>query len=80
MDNSIRTEDNASEQTDPSGSESDAKFIGWQEMSSGESFAFYNITAADHPSFGSTVTEEGLKKLGLQVPDAPVPQGFVRKL
>jgi len=80
MDKSIPTEQNAAARTDPSGSESDAKFIGWQEMGTGEPFAFYNITAADHPSFGSTVTEEGLKKLGLQVPDAPPQQGVVQKL
>jgi hypothetical protein len=80
MDQSIETEDNAAEQTNPSGPVSDAKFIGWQEMNSGEAFAFYNITATNHPSFGSSVSEESLKKLGLQIPDAPLPKGFVRKL
>ena len=73
MDISLPTEQNDYQPSDPSSQDSDAKFLGWQNVSSGESFAFYNITAADHPSFGSTVTEESLKKLGLRVPDAPLP-------
>jgi hypothetical protein len=79
MDESMQNEQNEPDRANPSASNSDASFLGWQEMSSGETFAFYNVTAADHPSFGSTVTEKSLKKLGLQVPDAPLPQGFVMK-
>ena len=73
MDLSMPMEQNDSEPANPASQDSDAKFIGWQQMSSGENFAFYNITAANHPSFGSTVTEESLRKLGLRVPDAPLP-------
>lgn len=68
-----------SEQTIQSSSDSDAKFLGWQKTGSGEVFALYNITAADHPSFGSTVTEKSLQKLDLGVPGAPLPQGPVKK-
>ena len=49
-------------------SDSDAIFIGWQETLSGEVIALYTITAAGHPSFGSTVTKENLNMLNLQIP------------
>ena len=49
-------------------SDSDAVFIGWQEMHSGGVFALFIITAAGHPSYGSTVSEETLNKLNLQIP------------
>jgi len=57
----------------------DAVFMGWQKTRSGEFFALYNITAVGHPSFGSTVTEKSLRRLSLQVPGAPLPQGPVKK-
>jgi len=57
----------------------DAVFLGWQRMKSGEIFALYNITAAGHPSFGSTVTDQGLRRLNLQVPDSPFPDGPVKE-
>jgi hypothetical protein len=53
------------------GSDSDARFLGWQKTHSGEVFAFYNITAADHPLYGSTVTDDTLNKLNLQIPELP---------
>jgi hypothetical protein len=53
----------------------DAVFMGWQRMRSGEEFPLYNITAAGHPSFGSTVTDRGLRKLNLQVPWTPFTRG-----
>jgi len=80
MDESSQTQPNVPEETNPSGTDSDAKFLGWQETGSGGMFAFYNITAANHPSFGSTVTEKSLQKLSLKIPDTPLPRGFVRKL
>jgi len=46
----------------------DAIFMGWQKTKSGEIFALYNITAAGHPSLGSTVTDKSLLKLNLQIP------------
>jgi hypothetical protein len=49
-------------------SDSDAVFIGWQETHSGGLFALYIITVAGHPSYGSTVSEETLNKLNLQIP------------
>ena len=55
------------------GTNSDAVFIGWQKNSQGGSFALYNITKSEHPSFGSTVTEESLRDMNLKIPDAPNP-------
>jgi hypothetical protein len=52
----------------------DAIFIGWQRLRPGKVLAVYNITAAGHPSLGSTVTDNDLRKLNLQVPVAPLPQ------
>lgn len=46
----------------------DAVFLGWQKMHSGGVYALYNITAASHPSYGSTVTYMTLNKLHLQIP------------
>ena len=57
----------------------DAVFMGWQKTALGEIFALYNITAAGHPSLGSTVTEKGRRTLDLQVPRTPLPQGPVKK-
>ena len=62
----MRSDANRSERTSPSSAESDSKFVGWQEMVSGESFAFYTITAADHPLRGSTVTDKHLREMNLQ--------------
>jgi len=53
--------------------QSDAVFVGWQKTSSGEPFALYNITAAHHPSRGSTVTDQTLRKLHLTIPKTPAP-------
>jgi hypothetical protein len=50
----------------------DAAFVGWQKTGSGDVFALYNITAADHPSHGSTVTEQSLLKLNLEIPLTPL--------
>ncbi len=69
-----------SDDTNQSSSDSDAKFLGWQKTGAGEAFALYNITAADHPSFGSTVTEKSLEKMDLEVPGTPLPEGPVKKL
>ncbi len=52
----------------------DAVFIGWQKLSSGKVFPLYNVIAAGHPSYGSTVTEQGLQKLHLQIPQTPALQ------
>jgi len=49
----------------------DAIFIGWQKVRGAEPFALYNVTVRAHPSFGSTVTEEGLRKLNLRTPETP---------
>jgi hypothetical protein len=50
----------------------DAEFIGWQYTPRGENFALYNIIDRTHPSYGSTVTEETLRRLKLQVPQTPM--------
>jgi hypothetical protein len=49
--------------------------MGWQKMESGELLALYNITAAGHPSLGSTVTDKSLLELNLQVPQTPLRPG-----
>ncbi len=53
----------------------DAKFLGWQKTGTGEFFAIYNVTAPNHPSRGSTVSEKGLEKLHLHVPRTEPLQG-----
>ena len=52
-------------------SNDDAVFKGWQTTRSGELFALYTITAADHPSCGSTVTDKSLRNLNLRIPQTP---------
>ena len=54
-----------------SASDSDAVFIGWQETLSGDVFALYTITAENHPSYKSTVSEKSLKKMKLRIPKQP---------
>ena len=49
-------------------SDSDAKFVGWQKTSSGDSFPLFNITIADHPLYHSTVSDATLRRLSLRVP------------
>lgn len=49
----------------------DAIFMGWQRTRAGDIFALYTITAAGHPSMGSTVTDKSLLKLNLQIPQTP---------
>lgn len=51
----------------------DAVFMGWQRMRSGEVFALYNVISVGHPSYGSTVTHKGLRKLNLHIPLTPLP-------
>jgi hypothetical protein len=48
--------------------DSEAVFLGWQETLSGEVIALYNITAENHPSYGSTVTDCILRDLNLRIP------------
>ncbi len=50
----------------------DAVFMGWQKTDWGEVFPLYTITAAGHPSLGSTVTDKSLLKLNLQIPQTPL--------
>jgi hypothetical protein len=69
-------EANSSEDAHESSPDSDAIFIGWQQTGSGDHFALYVVTAADHPSHGSTVSEKGLHKLGLQIPETPHREGL----
>jgi phage/plasmid-like protein (TIGR03299 family) len=62
-----------SKHTKPFDSQTDAKFLGWQGKISGELFPLFNITAADHPLYQSTVSESTLRRLNLQVPQIPSP-------
>jgi hypothetical protein len=54
----------------------DAKFLGWQQTNSGDHFPLYVVTATNHPSHGSTVSEKSLRKLGLHVPETPFRDGL----
>jgi hypothetical protein len=63
-----RKEANLYKHTDPSGSDPDANFLGWQESPSGELFPLFNIILAEHPSYHSTVTDATLRMMGLRVP------------
>lgn len=49
----------------------DAVFLGWQSDYEGDFFPLYNITAQDHPSNGSTVTDETLQEMKLEIPQTP---------
>jgi hypothetical protein len=50
----------------------DAVFIGWQEIQTGDVVALYCVTAAGHPSYGSTVSAKTLDKLNLRIPQIPL--------
>ena len=43
------------EYNNPSDSDSDANFLGWQKNLPGEFFPLFNITVSVHPSYHSTV-------------------------
>jgi len=43
-------------------------FLGWQKTGSGEEIALYNVTAENHPLYGSTVTGRTLQAHNLPVP------------
>ena len=51
----------------------DAVFLGW-EKNTETPLALYYITAIDHPSFGTTVTEDTLREFNLQIPVIPLSQ------
>ncbi len=48
--------------------DSDAAFLGWQESLSGDIFPLYTITAEEHPSCHSTVSDVTLRKMRLRTP------------
>ncbi len=52
--------------------DSDAVFVGRQKTPCGTTVALYTITAVSHPSHGSTVSEETLRDLDLNVPEDPL--------
>lgn len=43
-------------------------FLGWQRTRNGEEIPLYNVTAEDHPLYGSTVTDRTLREHNLPVP------------
>jgi hypothetical protein len=51
----------------------DAMFYGLQETLTGERFALYIISKADHPSYGSSVSENTLKRLNPEIPEQHFP-------
>lgn len=57
----------------------DAVFIGWQRTRLGDCFPLFNIVKANHPSYGSTVTEKSLIELELSVPSIPLIDRIVQK-
>ena len=61
------------EHTKPSGSDSDANFLGWKETLFGDIYPTFNITVTDHPMYQSTVSEATLRRLRLRVPRIPSP-------
>ena len=61
------------ELTNPSFSDSDANFVGWQETLSGKPFPLFSITVADHPLYRSTVSDKTLRRLRLRVPQTLSP-------
>jgi hypothetical protein len=58
----------------------DAKFVGWQKTTSGEEFPLYTITAEHHPSRGSTVSTETLKRFRLRIPRTPASIPFATRV
>jgi hypothetical protein len=54
------------DRANPPGSDSRSNSRGWQLTVVGEPVPLFNIPAADHPAFGSTVSENCLHKLNLQ--------------
>jgi len=52
----------------------DAVFIGWQELRSGELVPLYTVTAKQHPLYHSTVSEQTLRKQHLEIPRTPPPE------
>jgi phage/plasmid-like protein (TIGR03299 family) len=57
-----------SERSLPPDPDSDAAFLGWQGSLSGDIFPLYTITAEDHPSCHSTVSDVTLRKMHLRTP------------
>ena len=50
---------------------SDAVFIGWMQDNDEGAFPLYNITVKDHPSYGSTVSDNTLRVMNLRIPQTP---------
>lgn len=72
----MSNEQNTAAESEPQNArDEDAVFKGWQETGRGSSFPLYTITATDHPSRGSTVSEQTLHKLNLQVPESGSAKG-----
>ncbi|TAK57937.1 MAG: hypothetical protein EPO24_09140 [Bacteroidetes bacterium] len=65
--------------TNQSLQKSDAVFLGWQKHPNGTLIPLYTIIATDHPSYGSTVSENTLRNFNLQVPQASLPIESVKK-
>jgi phage/plasmid-like protein (TIGR03299 family) len=68
MGNPGQTEERMSERRILPDPDSDATFLGWQGSLSGDIFPLYTITAEDHPSCHSTVSDVTLRKMHLRTP------------
>jgi hypothetical protein len=51
---------------------SDATFLGWQQISSGDAIALYNVIAKNHPLYHSTVSARTLHEQNLKIPPTPL--------
>jgi hypothetical protein len=76
----MKTNNGRSEHNKLPASDADAKFLGWQKTKSGEVVALYNVTASDHPSCGSTVSERSLHEMNLKIPETPPPRTGLEKM
>jgi phage/plasmid-like protein (TIGR03299 family) len=73
MDDPERKEERMPERRILPDPDSDAAFLGWQGSLSGDIFPLYTITAEDHRSCHSTVSDVTLRKMHLRTPRTPSP-------
>jgi hypothetical protein len=78
LNNVRQTEANVDRHINPSDSDSDAIFLGWQKTLSGEYLPLFNIIVADHPLYQSTVSDVTLQRLNLRIPRIKSPYPEIR--
>jgi hypothetical protein len=60
--------------------DSDAEFLGWQEIYLGPPTALYIITVANHPSLGSSVSKDTMRGFNLRIPPTTDPPVRLQRL